>query len=505
MAFSLSPGITVREFDLSLYAQQLSATILGLVGIFTKGPVNERTLITNESDLVDVFGRPTTNAYGFYAAREYLRQANQLWIVRVGTSALAKGSAEFVDSLATPSLKFEALTYGTHADFIKVTISTAASGVRVDVIEITPQGAEVNIETFTGVTRANAESLINGVSALVTVSVLTAGTPGEPDIGQESTLAGGNDGITGSAGELNSAVIGTQSGSTTTGLQLYRDVDEVDITLLSAPGFTDGVIINEVINICETRHDALGIVDTPPFLTPEQAVLFHNGQGPWVGLHAAFNSSFGAMYYDWLEVNDEFNQQRVFVPPSCFAVATIARTDRVAEPWFAPAGYRRGIASTALSVGTSPKKGQRELMYGGGNAINFFVNDVRSGIVLLGQRTLQRTASALDRVNVRRMLLLIEKVVAVSSKPFLMQPNTRRTWREWRGVIEPVFQDVLSKEGLSDFLVLMDESTISSLDLDQSRMVGRIFIKPVKAAETIVIDFVITSQGADFQELLLAA
>lgn len=500
---ALSPSVTVREFDLSLYAQQLVSTVLGVVGIFTKGPMDTPTFITNEAQLTDVFGPPKTSAFAWYACREYLRQANQVWVVRVGGISQAAGWVDILDIANNPSVRFVALTNGTHASKIQlVTTDNLNGGIDIALNWITPSGIAQNVERYYGVTRANVESKVNGISSYVT-AVLIA-NPGEPVGGQTVVLQNGNDGDTGGS-DIEQAILGSISGSTRTGLKVFEDPDAIDITLLAAPGQFLGTIQNEIIRICEGRRDCIGILDTPPSHDPEEAVQYHNGAGAWTGQHAAFNSSFAAMYHSWIRVNDEFNGVQLLVPPSCFALATIARTDRTTEPWFAPAGYRRGIANTALGLEVSPTQGQRDLMYSGGNAVNMFVQDARYGIVLLGQRTLQRTASALDRVNVRRMLCLVEKLVAVSSKPFLMQPLTARTQREWVGVIDPVLRDIVSKEGMVEYRLVMDETTNTALSADRSELRGKVYVKPVKAAEFIYVDFVVTSQGANFQELTVAA
>jgi phage tail sheath protein FI len=335
--------------------------------------------------------------------------------------------------------------------------------------------------------------------------VLTAGSPGEPVTGQAVAMTGGNDGITGAPGELNSAVSGSIIAGNPTGLKIFEDSEQLDINLLSAPGFSDGAIINEVIRICEARHDSLGLVDPPALLTPTEVVDFHNGTGIWTGLHAAFNSSFGALFYDWLKVNDEYNATQLYIPPSGHASACIARTDRETQPWFAPAGMRRGRASTALAVGHSPNQGQRDLMMGGTNRVNPFVNFAREGINLFGQMTLQRFASSLDRINVRRLLNTIEKTVATSSRVFLFEPNDRVTWRQWKGVVDPVLRDIVARRGLIEYALIMDESTTTPLSIDRGEMHGKIYLKPVKAAEKIILDFIVTSQGATFNELVVAA
>jgi phage tail sheath protein FI len=178
--------------------------------------------------------------------------------------------------------------------------------------------------------------------------------------------------------------------------------------------------------------------------------------------------------------------------------AVFAHNDTVGEAWFAPAGLRRGRMVSPLAVEISPTPGERDLLYGDGNAINPIVNFAQDGITVWGQRTLQRNSSATDRVNVRRLLLMARRAVATSSAFFNFEQNDEFTWAEWKDMVEPFFASIKARRGLYEYLVVMDGSTVMSHHIDANQMPGQIFIKPTKTAEFIPIDFVLSATGASF-------
>jgi len=282
------------------------------------------------------------------------------------------------------------------------------------------------------------------------------------------------------------------------GVRLFKDSESFLVNLITAPGYHEPALINEMLQICEVRGDCMAIIDPPFFLNEQEVVEWHNGEGQWD--HQAFNSSYGALYHNWLEVYDAYHDTFRWVPPSGFICGAYAYNDHVGEPWFAPAGFIRGRLLKPTRVYTNPNLGHRDFMYSEGNAVNPIVNFSRDGITIWGQRTLQRRPSATDRVNVRRLMLYIRRAIVRSTRYFVFEPNDERTWLQWKAMVTPFLESVQSRRGLYDFRVVMDNTTVTPEDIDNNRMPGKVLVKPTRAAEFIPIDFVIYKTGVSFEE-----
>lgn len=489
---NVTAGVSTREIDISLYTQQLSGTIFGQVNSFTKGPVNKPTFISSEPKLTEIFGPPTPNSQGFYAAREFLRRGNQLQVVRVGNpSTMAKATATAVASGPLDSIRFDSINEGSGWNGIKLVLTSgSASGRKISIT--TADG--ILLEQYDNITRANAVANINGISKYVTATILTAGSPGEPT-NQSITLSAGTDGI---SGLTDSHVIGT-SGVPKTGLQLLKNPEVIDLNLIAASGFSSSNVILELLSLAEFRADTLALIDPPFGLDVTQVRDWHNGLSPG---DVAFNSSYGALYWSWQQAFDEYNSQNVYTAPSGHVSRVIAFTDATRFPWFAPAGLQRGRVPASKGGEYSPDQGERDYLSGPGQNVNSIVDFIGLGPTVFSQKTLQRAPTALDRVNVRRMLLHLRKVIATSAKYLSFEPNDPTTWREFTGLVTPPVRNVLTNRGIRDFRVICDGTTNTADVIDQNRMRGKIYVKPTKSAEMIEIDFITTAQGADFNEVI---
>jgi phage tail sheath protein FI len=280
-----------------------------------------------------------------------------------------------------------------------------------------------------------------------------------------------------------------------TGLYAFGEIDALN--MLMVPGVTTAPVLAAAIAWCEGRHDVLLIADTPVLLEPLEAVDFRKGQGLYT--HAAFNSSYAALYYPWLEISDPLTNRKKLIPP-CGAVAgCYARSDDKTHVWYAPAGIDRGRIFNALSLAYKTSRGERDVLYPEGvNVIAVFPD---TGLNIWGQRTLQSQPSALDRVNVRRLMMYIEEAIAESSRFVVFEPNHPQTWRALKRLIQPFLQDIKEKGGLYDFAVQCDAETNTPAVIDRNEMVCRIFVKPTRTAEFIELNFVLTTTGADFKEI----
>lgn len=500
-AVAISPGVYTKELDFSVYAPRLASTIFGIVTTASKGPVDELTLITDEAQLVDTFGPPSSMHYGMYAAIQYLRAGRILLVVRVATYDQT-GQGFLRDALNTQNAaQIDPTSSGSWANDLTVVVSAAlGTGYRLSV-----QFRGVQVEVYDGVVIGTAnlnsqnyiETLINGQSQYITVTDLN----GADETLKTGTfaLSGGDDG----APADDSDVVGTQIGNTRTGLQLFGDPESVDVNLIAVPGRWERTIVTSIITLVEQRQDCLGLIDPPYGLSVQQVVDWHNGQlsGDPDYLTAALNTSYAALYYPWLQFYDGYSDAEVWVPPSGVASRVMAYNDSVADPWWAPAGLRRGRVADALDIEYSPTLGERDYMYGrAGQNVNPFVNFTVDGITLWGQKTLQRVPTSLDRVNVRRMLLYARKVVATACRYLVFEPNDETLWRQFRNLVAPILAYIQSRRGIFDFRVICDTTTNPPYKIDQSVMTGKLLIKPTKAAEIIEVEFTLLPTGANFSE-----
>jgi len=289
-------------------------------------------------------------------------------------------------------------------------------------------------------------------------------------------------------------------------LNEFNNAESIDINLIAVPDFPgEKVIINKLIQLCEVeRGDTFALVDPPQSLTVQQVVEWHNGDGQWANENS-LNSSYAALYYPWVQIYNQFTESLQWVPPSVKIVSVYAYSDSVSEVWFAPAGLNRGRLFTTEKTERNLNVNDRDYMYSTmTNAVNPIVNFIADGIVVYGQKTLQRKPSATDRVNVMRLLLYMKKVLATAVKYLLFEPNDELTWILYRQLVEPFVEDIRRRRGLYEFKVVCDHTTTTPYDIDNNTMIGEIWLKPTKAAERIINRFILTSTGADFEELQAA-
>ena len=270
--------------------------------------------------------------------------------------------------------------------------------------------------------------------------------------------------------------------------------DEIDINMIVTPGILTSQITNvpdKVIEVCEDRGDCFYVVDgvnSPNAETATNAIAQASN----------YDTNYAAMYYPWVKILDASVNRFVWVPPSVVIPGVIAYNDKVAFPWFAPAGLNRGSLNTIADVYTRLTHGERDDLYEGKvNPIAVFPN---TGVTVWGQKTLQTKPSALDRINVRRLLIKLKKFIASSTKYLVFENNTTATRNRFLNIVNPYLETVQQQQGLYAFKVVMDESNNTPDVVDRNQMVGEIFLQPAKAAEFIIIDFNILRTGASFEE-----
>lgn len=221
---------------------------------------------------------------------------------------------------------------------------------------------------------------------------------------------------------------------------------------------------------------------------------------PLKNLFSTVNSNYATTYGNWLKTYDAYSDRQIWVPASGYVAAIFARTDTNTQPWIAPAGLNRGVINNIVDVAFNPNQKQRDFLYT--ISINPIVLFSGDGFVVFGQKTLQNKPSAFDRINVRRLFLTLERAVMNAVKYFVFEPNTEFTRTRLKNSITPVFELAKNTEGLYDYLVVCDERNNTSDVVDRNELAVDIYIKPVKAAEFILVNFIATRTGQNFQELI---
>jgi hypothetical protein len=213
------------------------------------------------------------------------------------------------------------------------------------------------------------------------------------------------------------------------------------------------------------------------------------------------NSSYAAVYGNWVQTYDDFTGDKYWMPFSAHAAAVMARTDANEFPWIAPAGFNRGVLTTsALDLAINPNQKQRDELYKVNiNPVYFSASD---GMVIMGQKTLSRKPSAFDRINVRRLFLALERPVKKASKYFLFEPNTEFTRTRFVNTITPLLEFAKQNQGLYDYLIVADERVNTPEVIDNNELRADILIKPTRAAEFILVTFTATRTDANFQEII---
>ena len=276
-------------------------------------------------------------------------------------------------------------------------------------------------------------------------------------------------------------------------LDLLSNQDEYDINMILTPGVINSVhgsVATKVIDVCEDRGDCFAVIDPV-----EYAKNIVNATDQADGK----DSSHAAMYWPWVKIPDsQVAGTARWVPPSVVMGGVIAFNDKVAHPWFAPAGLNRGVIETAVQAERKLTKNDRDSLYN--SSVNPIATFPGQGVVVFGQKTLQKKASALDRVNVRRLLINVKKFIASSSRFLVFEQNTSATRRRFLSIVNPFLEQVQSQSGLTSFRVVMDETNNTPDTIDRNQLVGQLFLQPARTAEFIVLDFTVQRTGAAFPE-----
>jgi len=312
------------------------------------------------------------------------------------------------------------------------------------------------------------------------------------------TLAGGSDGIPSDPDKQDALLIGNSLGYT--GIYAVSESEQFDIDIIAVPGHSSTTVVTELLYMCQNfRQDCMAIIDAPFGLTVNEIIAWQNGTHPLNTTR--FDSDFGALYWPWVRIRDNFNRVDIWAPPSGSVMAVYAQSDRLARPWFAPAGLNRGMVPGINDVYNRPTQEERDLMYGYRNCINPIVQFADTdGFCVWGQKTMQRKPSALDRVNIRRLMFYIEKRIKAESRSLLFEPHDDVFRAAFVKIATQLLQEVLTDRGITAFKVQADTELNTSDVIDRNEFRARIGVQPTRAVEFMFLEFSIHRTGSDFSE-----
>ena len=500
LKFSESPAVTVREIDLTGVVPAVTSTTGAFVGDFNWGPVNTPVLVGTETELASTFGTPLAGeAYAgdFLSVAHFLKYSSSAFVVRASKSGSATSAAGI----------FSAKYPGKLGDTIVVDVcdelswSVTDSDGTVDweyqtLFSSAPEGDELHIvvlvdgevvDTFPYVSTSSSAKLDNGsTNYFVDVinessSWVTIPSPaGIPSTGTFS-LTGGSDGTT---------------VDYTSAYGVFGDKDTIQIDFLVPPagGQGDAVAVqNELVSIAEARKDCIAVV-SPSFtgtLTVD-AMLAH--------ALLLTKSSYLVVDGNWLKVYDKYNDKYENIPAASSTAGIMAAGDVTSAPWFSPAGARRGQYLGVTDILVNPSKADRDRLYKAG--INPIVSFPGQGVMLYGDKTHMARPSAFDRINVRRLFLVLERAISAAAENVMFEFNDEFTRAEFVNIVEPFLREVQGRRGITDFRVVCDDTNNTPEVIDRNEFIASCFIKPARSINYVTLNFVAVRTGVDFEEVV---
>jgi phage tail sheath protein FI len=287
-----------------------------------------------------------------------------------------------------------------------------------------------------------------------------------------------------------SSIQGLEASYYTASLALLQNQDEYDYEILAIPGVTiqNGLVaVNTAIDTVTQRGDAIAIVDTRNYGSTINQTI---------SSAATVDSSYGATYWPWVQLQSGETGKLVWAPASTAIPGVYATNDRIGAEWFAPAGFNRGGVGGVIQAERKLSPADRDKLYLA--KVNPIATFPGNGTVVFGQKTLQTKATALDRVNVRRLLIELKRTVGNIGKTLLFEQNTAATRNRFLAAVNPYMESIQQRQGLYSYRVVMDDTNNTADVIDRNQMVGQIYLQPTKTAEYIILDFNVTPTGVSF-------
>ncbi len=560
MAFQVSPGVNVSEIDLTTVVPSVSTSTGAIAGAFQWGPIDLLRQISSEDQLVEVYGKPdSTTALTFFTAANFLAYSNSMFVSRADAetlnSALAlnvasgsftanvkvKSEDHYFSSFftaANSNILFAARYPGALGNSLKVAVCANANATAFSSWAYAPYfDAAPGTSTWVA---ANHKSDANDEMhiAIVDEDGLFSGTPntvierfaniskatnakgesGEslyyrdvlyvnsryvyamgPNNSTWGVAANASHAFAGENLDGVSFIRGTDAvptdGNVQTAYAQFASTDNVDISLVMTAN-ASAVLAANVISLAVGREDCVAFVS--PLLANVQAA---DPVSSIVNYRNSLTStSYAVMDSAWKYQYDKYNDLYRWIPANGDVAGLCARTDQDRDPWFSPAGFNRGQLKNVIKLAFNPNQAQRDTLYKAG--VNPIVAFPGEGTVLFGDKTLQAKPSAFDRINVRRLFIVLEKAIARAARASLFEFNDEFTRAQFVNLVEPFLRLVQGRRGIYDFRVVCDDTNNTPEVIDRNEFIGDIYIKPAKSINFIQLNFVAVRTGVAFDEIV---
>lgn len=565
MPFFLSPGVNFSEIDLTTIVPAVGTTEGAYAGDFDWGPLFSIVSLGNQVELVSTFGKPTSNTFkSFFSVSNFLDYARNIRTVRTANVAAAKNATSgtalliqnrddyelnYLDlSAANTSGQFAARYAGAKGNGLKVSLWASANStafanwtyaeefngatgtstyvgnlsgandemhiIVIDTLGKFSDAANTVLEKFPYVSKASDAKNDDGSSNYyvnvindrskyiyvlnhaqnITTQVAETSSWGntaaatnfaETSTSYTVTLSGGVDGW-------------SETANVIVGYDKFANAEEVDVSLIVTGAHPQVVSEYIVDNIAETRRDCVA------FISPEYEDVVDNAGSEVADITTYRNlfnsSSYAVMDNNWKYQFDKFNNVYRWIPCNGDIAGLCVRTDFERDPWFSPAGFNRGHIKNVTKLAWNATKGNRDDLYKiGVNPVQSFPGE---GVILYGDKTMLAKPSAFDRINVRRLFIVLEKAITRAARYSLFEFNDEFTRAQFVALVEPFLRDVQGRRGIYDFRVVCDTTNNTPEVIDRNEFIGDIYIKPARSINFIQLNFVAVRTGVAFEEVV---
>jgi len=563
MGYQLSPGVNVSEIDLTTIVPAVSTSAGAFAGAFRWGPVNKVKLIDSEITLAKTFGTPDSNsAVSFFTSASFLAYGSSLYAVRSANSRtynadantaasnvqianqdifqysylntnnanaygafMARYPGELGNSLSVAvcanTTAFSTWTYAGYfpsapntSDYAARFNVSAKDEMHIAVIDTLGRFSGTKgtvLETFPFVSKAS-DANSQGNSAYYKQVIFdtskyiyaidptdyantsntwgTAASLGNAYIGANTaqliSLTGGSDGAV-----VDADIIRAQN--------LFVDKDAYNISLVLTGDASVAVQQNAIDNICLVRTDCIALISPPQSAVINQSGSETTNITTWL-TNLARSTSYAVADSGWKYQYDVYNNVYRWIPLNGDIAGLCVYTDTTRDPWYSPAGFNRGSIRNAIKLAWNPTKTYRDSLYSSG--VNPVVAFPGQGIVLYGDKTLQAKPSAFDRINVRRLFIVLEKAISNAAKYSLFEFNDEFTRAQFVALVAPFLRDVQGRRGITDFKVVCDSTNNTPQVVDSNQFVGDIYIKPARSINFIQLNFIAVATGVEFSTVV---
>jgi len=566
MAFQISPGVNVSEVDLTTVVPSVLTTAGAFAGTFAWGPANQVILVDNELTFKQIFGSPNANSFvSYFTAASFLAYGNNLSVVRAinGSSNNAVANTSTVNSTqianeeqyentilnvdknnlygafmarypgslgnslsvsicanttlftswsyksyftSAPGTSEYATDVGGSNDEVHIVVIDAGgkfTGTQGTVLEVYPFVSKAYDASLNGQTNYYKQVLFNNSQYVYAVDPPSYSTTKN----NWFTSAANTTYVSLTTNQTLPLSYGNEStvtnGNLQTSYDLFANKELIDISLVLT-GDANTVVQQYVIdNIVNSRKDCVAFI-SPPYNALDNSVAANQitGVQNWL-TSLARSSSYVVADSGWKYMYDKYNNTYRWIPLNGDIAGLCVNTDTVRDPWYSPAGFNRGQIKNAIKLLWSPSKTYRDTLYAAG--VNPVVSFPGQGIVLFGDKTLQSKPSAFDRINVRRLFIVLEKSIAQAAQFSLFEFNDEFTRAQFVALVTPFLRDVQGRRGIYDFRVVCDTTNNTPQIIDTNQFVGDIYIKPARSINFIQLNFVAVGTGVDFTTIVGAA